>query len=97
MKEQIFFYERAEKHKSKERTSVSFKRALFPGNDQVVSDQSGNNETGKWLKHSFGLQFLCPSDVEESFCEDTLFFKTINADISLLFSRFNYHSFSVNL
>ena len=37
MKEQIIFYERAEKHKSKERTILSFKRALFPGNDQTVS------------------------------------------------------------
>ena len=37
-KEQIIFYERAEKHKSKERTILSFKRALFPGNGQ-----SGNN------------------------------------------------------
>ena len=49
-KEQIIFYERAEKHKSKERTSLSFKRALFQGNDQ-----SGKNKIGKWLKHSFGL------------------------------------------
>ena len=37
-KEQIIFYERAEKHKSKERTILSLKRALFPGNDQ----------SGKW-------------------------------------------------
>ena len=50
---------------SKERTILSFKRALFPGNDQ-----SGNNEIGKWLKHSFVLHFLCPSDVEDSFCKD---------------------------
>ena len=32
-KEQIIFYEREEKHKSKERKILSFKRALFPGND----------------------------------------------------------------
>ena len=38
-KEQIIFYERAEKHKSKERTILSFKRALSPGNDQVVTSQ----------------------------------------------------------
>ena len=38
-KEQIIFYERAEKHKSKERTILSFKRALFPGNDQVMTSQ----------------------------------------------------------
>ena len=61
----FFFYERAEKHKSKERTILSFKRALFPG-----YDQSGNNEIGKWLKHPFGLHFLFPSYVEDSFCED---------------------------
>ena len=61
-KEQVIFYERAEKHKSKERTILSFNRALFPGNDQ-----SGNNERGKWLKHSFGFHFLCPSDIEDSY------------------------------
>ena len=44
---------------------LSFKRAFFPGNDQ-----SCNNEIGKWLRHSFGLHFLCPSDVEDSFYED---------------------------
>ena len=38
-KEQIIFYERAEKHKSKEQTILSFKRALFPGNDQVMPSQ----------------------------------------------------------
>ena len=38
-KEQIFFYERAEKHNQKERTILSFKRALFPGNDQVLTRQ----------------------------------------------------------
>ena len=38
-KEQIIFYERAEKHKSKERTILSFKRALFPDNDQVMTSQ----------------------------------------------------------
>ena len=64
-KEQIIFYERAEKHKSKERTILSFKRALFPGNDQ-----SGNNEIGKWLKHLLGIGFFCPSDVGDSFSED---------------------------
>ena len=64
-KKQIIFYERAEKHKSKERTILSFKRALFPG-----KDQSGNNKIGKWLKHSFGLHFLCPSDEDDSFCVD---------------------------
>ena len=37
MKEQIIFYERAEKHKSKEWTILSFKRALFPGNNQVMT------------------------------------------------------------
>ena len=56
---QIIYYERAEKHKSKERTILSFKRALFPGNNQVMT----RHEIGKWLKHSFGLHFLCPSDV----------------------------------
>ena len=60
-KSRLFFT----KHKSKERTILSFKRALFQGNDQ-----SGNNEIGKWLKHLFGLNFLCPSDAEDSFCED---------------------------
>ena len=65
MKEQIIFYERAEKHKSKERTIFSFKRALFTGNDQ-----SGNNERGKLLKHSLGLHSLCPSNIEDSLCED---------------------------
>ena len=64
-KERIIFYERAEKNKSKERMILSFKRALFPGNGQ-----SGNNERGKWLKRSFGLHFLCLSDIEDSFCED---------------------------
>ena len=38
-KEQIIFYERAEKHMSKERTILSFKRALFPGTDQVMTSQ----------------------------------------------------------
>ena len=38
-KEQIIFYERAEKHKLKERTILSFKRALFPGNYQVMTSQ----------------------------------------------------------
>ena len=63
-KEQIILYERAETHRPKERTILSFKRALFPGNDQVMTSQV------QWLKHSFWFHFLCPSDVEDSFCED---------------------------
>ena len=34
--------------------------------------KGSHNEIGKWLKHSFGLHFLCPSDVEDSFCEDVM-------------------------
>ena len=38
-KEQIFCYKRAEKHKAKELMILSFKRALFPGNDQTGNGQ----------------------------------------------------------
>ena len=34
--------------------------------------KDSTNEMGKWLKHSFGLRFLCHSDVEDSFCEDVM-------------------------
>ena len=40
------------------------------GLSQDYKDSS--NEIGKWLKHSFGLHFLRPSDVEDSFCEDVM-------------------------
>ena len=29
-------------------------------------------EMGKWLKHLLGLQFLCSSEVEDSFCENVM-------------------------
>ena len=38
------FYERAEKDKSKERTILSLKRALFPGNDQAMISQVKRKE-----------------------------------------------------
>lgn len=34
--------------------------------------KDSSNEMGKWLKHSFGLHFLCPSEIEDSFCEDLM-------------------------
>ena len=40
------------------------------GLSQDYKDSS--NEIGKWLKNSFELHFLCPSDVEDSFCEDVM-------------------------
>ena len=65
-KEQIIFYERAEKHKSKERTILSFKRALFPGNDQ-----SGYNERGKWLNTRLG-SISCVLIIEDSYIMSAL-------------------------
>ena len=40
------------------------------GLSQDYKDSS--NEISKWLKHSFLLHFLCPSAVEDSFCEDVM-------------------------
>ena len=39
MKEQIYFYERAENHKVKEQTFKSFKRANFPGKHEDVDQE----------------------------------------------------------
>ena len=40
------------------------------GLSQDYTDSS--NEISKWLKHSFGLHFVCPSGIEDSFCEDEM-------------------------
>ena len=67
-KEQIYFYERAEKHKAKERLFESFNRANFPGKHLDAGSYQGFMERGficikddgfaLWIFISFILNIL---------------------------------------
>ena len=56
-KEQIYFYERAENHKTKEQMFKSFKRATFPGKHPEPGADQGFLEKGFPMHKGVGAGF----------------------------------------